>query len=125
MLKIEKNSNGSYHIYLTKGDSATLTLALKNKDGEEFTLEDGDTAVLTIKKELCGTCDGLCRHDDCDTEASAQIEIGNKQSFYFAPSDTAGLPEGTYFFDIEVRLAGGSVYTVIPLSKFTLTKGVS
>lgn len=112
MFKVKNGYGYPYKVLLTQGDSAVLKLGLKDADGNEVKLEEGDTAVLSVKRNLC--CGDI----------ALQLEISEGQ-FNFTPADTAGMPTGEYWFDVEVRMAGGDIYTVIAPSKFVLLEGVS
>lgn len=114
MLLIDKSLGPSRNrIILTQGDSASLLLALTDKDENEVTLSNDDTAVFTVKKSIS------------DTAHVLQLAISSAGQFSFRPADTSGLECGEYWYDVEVRLADGEVYTVVPPSKFILAKGVS
>lgn len=117
MLKVENGSGNAYKVLITRGDSASLKLTMADADGNTVELGDGDTAVLTVKKEIC--CCGEQK------KADLQVSISEDGQFVFLPEDTANMEPGTYWFDIEVRLAGGDVYTIIPPSKLILARGVS
>ena len=45
MLNIDENNN----ITLTRGDSASIAVALKNPDGSDYTLQSGDELLFTVK----------------------------------------------------------------------------
>lgn len=98
--------NGT-NIKLTRGDSATLSVAL---DGYE--MQDGDTLTLSVKV-------------DPSKEGYLLQLTAEGMAFTFLPSSTAGLPFGAYRYDIELKTAAGEVYTVIPVSSFTLMEEVT
>ncbi len=113
MLQIDYEGLNRNRIMLTKGDSAKLKLKLYDVQNKLLTLKEGDVAVLTIKQDI----------DSSDIVL--QLVVDESQQFTFAPADTAELECGQYCYDIQVTLADGSVYTVIPPSRFIITKGVS
>lgn len=112
MLRIDKGHGMPYSVILTQGDSAAIKLTLKDEEGNAVTLGDMDTAVLSVKRSLD------------DTAYVLQLTIEDMQ-FVFKPGDTKTIHPGVYWFDVEVRMAGGEIYTVIPPSKFLLAKGVT
>lgn len=113
MLQIDYEGPNRNRITLTKGDSAKLKLKLYDAQNKLLTLKEGDTAVLTIKQNI-------------DSEdVVLQLTVDDAQQFTFAPADTAELECGQYCYDIQVTLADGSVYTVIPPSRFIIARGVS
>lgn len=113
MLQIDYEGPNRNRITLTKGDSAKLKLKLYDTQNKLLTLKEGDTAVLTIKQNI-------------DSEdVVLQLTVDDAQQFTFAPADTTELECGQYCYDIQVTLADGSVYTVIPPSRFIIARGVS
>lgn len=114
MLFIDKSLGPSRNrITLTQGDSAELELKLHDKDGGDVTLDAADTAVLSLKKTID------------DAEPVLQVKLDTESQFCFKPADTLALSCGVYWYDVEVTLSDGSVYTVIPPSQFILAQGVS
>ena len=98
--------NGT-NIKLTRGDSATLSVAL---DG--YTMEDGDALTLS------------CKVDPSKDEYLFQL-TADDQTFTFLPDTTAGLDFGAYRYDIQLTTSGGAVYTVIPVSSFTVMEEIT
>ena len=99
--------NGT-NIKLTRGDSATLSVAL---DG--YTMQDGDALTLS------------CKVDPSKTEYLFQLTADSTQTFAFEPETTAGLDFGAYRYDIQLTTSGGEIYTVIPVSSFTVMEEVT
>ncbi len=91
-----KVTNGN--IYHTRGDTATLTIALQDEQGEEIT---DYTAVLSVKKRL----------KDVEYLFQAPVENG---TVHISHDMTQGLPYGDYFYDIEVHTSLGDVETIGP-----------
>lgn len=98
--------NGT-NIKLTRGDSASLSVAL---DGYE--MQDGDTLTLSVKV------------DPNKTDYLLQL-TAQDMAFTFLPETTAGLPFGAYRYDIQLETANGEVYTVIPVSSFTIMEEIT
>lgn len=98
-------------IYLTRGDTARLAIKVKYFQGEDYTLQDGDKLVFTVKKELT------------DTKPIFQYEGA---MLTIQPEDTKKLEYGAYWFDVQLtRGFDGSIYTVIPPTLFKVMGEVS
>lgn len=103
----------STNVALTRGDSATLCANLMNADGSAYELQDGDTLVLTVK-------------DDASiSEHIFQLTADGEGVFTFLPSTTEGMAFGSYKYDIQLTTSDGDVYTVIPVSTFTVMEEVT
>lgn len=100
--------NGT-NIKLTRGDSATLEV--DKLDG--YTMQDGD--VLTLS----------CKVDASKTSYLFQLTADSEKKFTFLPETTAGLDFGAYRYDIQLTTSGGAVYTVIPVSSFTIMEEIT
>ncbi|MBO7734447.1 MAG: hypothetical protein J6S67_17915 [Methanobrevibacter sp.] len=109
MLNIDENNN----ITLTRGDSASISVGLKNPDGSAYTLQTGDVLFFTVKYN-CITEDIIIQKD-ISTDAIINI----------IPSDTAALLYGEYFYDVQLTKANGEVNTVIPPRDFIVAKEVT
>jgi len=91
-------------IYITRGDSAELTLTIKDTDGESYDFSN-DTVLFTVKTSV-NTTDIIMQKT---VTAAGIITID--------PEDTESLDYGKYFFDVEVTKQNGEVCTVIaPIS---------
>lgn len=109
MLAIDENNN----ITLTRGDSASIAVALKNPDNTDYTLQSGDELLFTVKY-------------NCITEdIIIQKNISSDAIINLIPSDTASLLYGEYFYDVQLTRANGSVNTVIPPRDFIVAKEVT
>lgn len=112
MLIIEDRGAYKNKITLTRGDTAILKLSLKDAFDKDVALLPDDKVLLTIKK----TPD--------DNKVILQIVMNNNQ-FEIVPEDTRNLPYGTYYYDVQVNMANGDVYTVIPPAHFVVDKEVT
>ena len=104
MLKIDNNE-----IYITRGDSGIVELALE-KDGEPYDYSE-DTVVFSVKRR------------PCDLNPVIQKEVVNGR-ITITPDDTDSLPFGMYFYDIKVNTAGGDIVTAIVPTNFTVGEEV-
>lgn len=99
-------------IRITRGDSALLSVELFDDEGA-YELKPGDKLELCAKKHVQ------------DTHYSIHLYADDSATFAFAPSDTAKLAFGSYPYDIQLTLANGDVYTVIPLSHIIICEEVT
>lgn len=107
MFKINANSS----IELTRGDSAAFNISIKDADGDEYTLQDGDELLFTIKKNV-NTNEIILQ------KSGTHIEI--------QPEDTEGLSYGDYVYDVQLTIAeDGRVDTIITPSKFRIREEVT
>lgn len=96
MYKVIQNN-----LYLTRGDTAVFPLKVTYMDDTEYTFEEGDKVLFTVKKK---TTDG---------ETLFQKEITNGVLFLM-PEDTKALPYGRYCYDVQLTKRYGTVRTIIP-----------
>ena len=108
MLKITDNE-----VFLTRGDSADLQVIIKDLEGDVYTLQTGDKLEFTLKYN-CITDNAIISQD-----------ITTDSTIHLTPDDTDALLYGAYWFDVQLTLASGKVYTVIAPHKFNITKEVT
>ena len=87
------------NIYITRGDYARIPYKLTDQDGNEYTPEEGDRLVLTVKT------------DTSQSSYVLQKEIKDG-ALILQPEDTEHLAFGRYAYDVELRKDGGIVHTV-------------
>ena len=107
MLYIDEEQN----IELTRGDTGFFTIALKNKQDEDYTPQEGDTLRFAMSQSFGG-----------EPLILKQIPI-NTLVLEIEPQDTASLKFGKYKYDIEFTDAAGHVSTII-LGEFKVTNEV-
>lgn len=101
-------------IGLTRGDTARLTVSIKNDlNNEPYEIKETDTIILSVKKSVTSS------------EYAFQKRISGSNVFYFEPQDTAGLSFGKYKYDVQLTTAEGEVYTVIPPTTFEVLQEVT
>lgn len=108
-------------LFLTRGDSAEITLTIRDRvTGKPFVPGADDRLTFTVKRAVTDkevliikTLDnGIIRQEsDC--------------LLLLLPEDTAVLPFGTYRYDVELVLVSGYTDTVIPPSPFIVTGEVT
>ena len=96
MLKVVNNG-----ISLTRGDTATFRLQIKNQDGTDYEITPDDQVLFTVKRS------------PNDEEVVIQKAAANNLEY------------GTYYYDVELRRPDGFVATVIPPHMLKLTEEVT
>lgn len=109
-------------IKLTRGDSFAAEFWLKYKQtGEAYEPQAGDSILFAVKSKL-----NAARTEYIEEDPLIQKTISiNDMTLRLAPEDTKELPFGSYFYDIEVTLADGTVDTVINNATFLLVPEVA
>lgn len=113
MLKIKGSK-----IWLTRGDSAYITLQPTIDDSEEiYQLQEGDRIHAQIRT-VPNTGQLLAEGEILYSDNGAVI-------WYLRPSDTKDLEIGTYYWDAELDLSNGDIFTFITSSPFNITDEVT
>jgi hypothetical protein len=100
-------------IRMTRGDTARISLTIKDKDGNTYTPSARDTVIFSVKRYLYDTAYLFQK-----TVADGVIIIN--------PDDTVGLEVGgPYYYDVQITLSGGDVNTIIPPSEIWLEPEVT
>ena len=96
-------------IYLTRGDSATLTLVIDVViNGKAYEVGEDDKAIFTAKKG----------------ESVLRIEAADATAVNFTPELTKYLRTGTYNYDVRLLTSSGDVFTILGPSTFYLIEEV-
>lgn len=104
MLEINDNA-----IYLTRGDSAFITVNLLNSLGDNYTPAIGDKLYFRLKNNVFGDSLILSKLIDIST---LTLEL--------VPSDTTNLDFATYRYEIELVTGSGQCYTVVENAPFVV-----
>ena len=107
MIKIRGNA-----IYLTRGDSADITIAITNSKGNAYDMQDGDTIAFTVKRTTT----------DKDALISKTADDG---VIHLVPGDTESLGYGDYVYDCQLTTADGRVCTFIVPTLFRVLEEVT
>ena len=94
-------------IMLTRGDTFPCTVGITNPDGTPYEMQSGDTARFMLSEQAGGP-----------VLITKTLSGG---AFQLDPSDTNQLDFGTYFFDVQMTFANGTVDTFIAEGTLTLT----
>ena len=102
MFKIKGND-----IYLTRADSAELSVNLRYADGRQYAIGENDTIIFQMRKERSSVVE------------LSKTFVGTS-IVTLEPNDTKDLDFGKYKYEIELVLESGKVYTVIPYADLFL-----
>ena len=108
MLEITKDA-----IHLTRGDNANIIVTIRDAAGEVYELQSGDKLYFTMKQN-CET-----------TDVILQKNITHNSTIAIEHDDTKDLQYGVYKFDVQLKTAGGEIYTVIDPHDFYIEKEVN
>ena len=101
-----------YNISMIRGDTEAIKVSCRDAQGVAVPLEDGDTLYFTVKSYV-GTEEKEMQKVITDfPDGIAYINI--------LPSDTKVMNVGSYYYDIQLTRADGTVKTIIPPSIFTV-----
>lgn len=107
MLRVKNNE-----IYLTRGDTASFTLDIVDDNRAKYEITDDDQILFTVKRSTS------------DTAVILQKAVVDK-TITIKPAETAGLPYGTYYYDVQLSRPDGFVATVITPTHFTICEEVT
>ena len=95
----------SNNILITRGDTATIDISIKDETGQEYNLQTGDVLLFSVKR--------------LPIASNPVIEktFTNKQ-LILSSADTDSLSFGTYKYDITLITASGEVCTFINYCNF-------
>jgi len=99
-------------IMLTRGDSASILVEVYDLDGKQYEIQADDVITMSVKKP---------GSDFIAIEKTATPE----HYIIFNPEDTAYLSVGLYQYDVQLEMANGNVYTIVPPAIFDLTDEVT
>ena len=94
-------------IIMTRGDTATIDLSIKDDNKEEYELEDGDVVVFSVKKNL-------------SDEKYLMKKTFDEKQIVIESDDTKDLSFGEYLYDVELTFSDGKVATIITPSTLKL-----
>lgn len=85
-------------LYLTRGDTAYINVALQDANGEAL---DG-TAAITFS----------CKKNVEDENYAFQCFCNYPEQIKIKPEQTKGLEYGKYLYDIQVAMDNGDIFTI-------------
>ena len=112
MLKIDKQS-----IYLTRGDTAEISVTANLDTGDPYTFATGDVVIFRM---------GLKPGRDVALEKQCTVDVEeNKAVLYLNPEDTAHMEFKVYRYEFELICAeDGGHYTFIVDQPFEVGKEI-
>lgn len=111
MLKVYNN-----RIRITKGDSAHLTISIKNSDGTPYDVADTDQIRLQVRTSP--------NRGKLVFEGKLEV-TENGVLWHIRPEDTNKVQPGTYYYDAQIENNKGDVYTFIPMSEFIISEEIT
>lgn len=100
-----------HNLFLTKGDTKTYRIYVKDRDLNIISLEDA-YAVFTVKEKESDEDGVIEKSTAVESEGEIVSPGTGMAAFFFNPSDTLGLEVTQYVFDVKVIYNSGSTYTV-------------
>ena len=99
-----------YDVYITRGDSGYISFDLVDKYGNSLNLTNGEVVRYSVKEEPNGAYlfSGIA-----DIEDGCAI-------WHILPENTKNAISDLYYWDAQIELANGDIFTFIPVSKFNI-----
>lgn len=104
-------------IYLTRGDSADISVNLTDIEGEPYEIQPGDVVYFRMKQRATKEPSQIL------VEKTAHISE-NEIIVSLDEADTKELPFGKYHYEIELVTANNKHYTVIVDTEFEVGKEI-
>lgn len=101
MLEIKRKRN----IYITRGDSAYLTIAITDQNKKPYTLSEGDVIKGEVRTHP--------NNGELIFEMTIDQTDPNNIVWHILPENTKGLEVGKYSYDIEVDTPQGDIFTFL------------
>jgi len=101
-----------YNIAMIRGDTEIIKVSCKDAQGVDVPFKDGDTLYFTVKSSVGTEKIELQKVITEFPDGIAYINI--------SPDDTKHMSFKSYYYDIQLTRADGTVKTIIPPSKFTI-----
>ena len=91
-------------ISITRGDDATLEINMETSDGDPYVMGSEDMLTLTVREIPC----------DGSPVLLAVSSAPGSNRIVLHGTDTADICPGRYSYDVQLNLADGNRYTVLP-----------
>lgn len=113
MLRISNNN-----IYLTKGDSAYIPFVLTYANGTKYTIGEGDIIKVQVRSKP--------NTGQLAFDGDVYIREDGSIMWHIHPEDTKNMSVSKdYYYDAELRLSNGDIFTFIKSSQFKLMDEVT
>lgn len=100
---------------MTRGDSAYIRIPIDleiDEETYEYEMQEGDQIIFSVKKKY--TDEEYLIH-----------KTFTENIVHLTPSDTRLLDYGKYDYDVEINMANGDIFTIVPKSQFTVEAEVT
>lgn len=97
---------------MIRGDTESITISIKDTEGELIPLVIGDTVYFTMKKNMNNETKVIQKVITSFTDGSAIIDLLH--------DDTKNISFGEYYYDVQVTYENGTVRTVLGPDTFTI-----
>lgn len=120
-IKTRKDKDTSFtcvDIAITRGDSAYLTLNIRDRMHHPILISNQDILHIQVRDKPNGgniLFEGTVENDPND----------NSLIWHIYPEETKTAPKDNYFWDAQVEFSNGDIFTWIPVSNFTLLPEVT
>ena len=105
------------NLAMIQGDSESLTITRKNREGNMIPFEEGDRVFMTVKSDPTQAEFIFQKVVTSFQEGRAIIEI--------QPEDTQNIEPQAYQYDIQLTTAAGRVTTLVKPSRLTIRMGIT
>ena len=106
-----------YNLLMIRGDTEAIKVSCRDSQGVDVPLEDGDTLYFTVKSYVGAEEKEMQKVITEFPDGVAYVNI--------SPNDTKLMKVGSYYYDIQLTRADGTVKTIIPPSIFTIEGDVT
>lgn len=104
-------------VWMTRGDSETITIGMYNTDNSLVPFVEGDEIKFTVRDKTS--------FDKVIGKVVTEFNGEGKAVIDIQPTDTDGLEFKTYVYDIQYKSNTGQVKTLVKPSDFTVEFEVS
>lgn len=103
-LEVSKNNE----IRLTRGNTARLTVPIKDNEGQPYTVQNDDVLTFSL------------RRTEREKDPIFEKVVKGNNNIHIKPEDTKELEFGDYVYKVDIVTADGDVYTVIESTTFEI-----
>jgi hypothetical protein len=108
------------NLIAVRGDTLQVEIAnFRTSEGETYTLSDTDVVYLDVRKQPSSK---VLIHKEL---TSADYNDSGNLTFTFTPAETESIEPGEYFYDARLVQDSYNIYTVVPMSKLLIVRGIT
>ncbi len=105
-------------ISIIRGTTNSFSISIKNEDGTDYVLSDGETVRFGVKQNV----------DSSEYKILKEITQSNSDvdeiQFTIEPSDTENLRIGNYHYDVGLQ-SGSQYFNIIEFSDFIVCSNIT